>query len=176
MGLIPNNQTFIAGASGTIVTDKSTVFRRRMDSVLLGGWNITIDLPPGQSDCPSPRCRYNPTYERYQDINGGPCRDCKGQGSIVEPRYTIYKCNRRWTNEPLDQSENTGEKTVAGRVFGNYVRVKTVGAAWEHIQNSIGATIDGVKVKLYREPRRTGWGGTNLYIISWWERANKTDG
>lgn len=173
MGLIPNNESFAAGASGTIVTGRLGVFRKNMDSLLLGGWEITIDLPPAKTDCTSSNCRYNPTYERYQDVNGGICRECSGRGFTIEPRYTVYKCNRRWTNEPLDEVKNTGEKTTGGRILGNFVRVKTVKAALNHINSSIGATIDGVKVKLYEEPRLTGWGGTNLYVISWWEKINK---
>ena len=58
-------------------------------------------------------------------------------------------------------------------VFGNYVRTKTVIQSFNHIQESLGATIDGVKVKLFQEPRKTGWAGTDLYVITWWERANK---
>lgn len=173
MGQVSNSQSFSAGASGVIVTGKTALFKRKMDSLLLGGWDFTIDLPPHKTDCPSSTCKYNPVYDRYVDLQGGPCRACAGQGFIFEPRWTVYKCNRRWTNEPLDKSENTGEKTVAGRVFGNFVRIKTVAAAWNHIHQSIGGTIDGVKVKLYEEPRYTGWGGTNLYIVSWWERVNK---
>lgn len=175
MGQVANSESFAAGASGIITTNKSTLFRRKMDSLLLGGTQITIDLPAGEQPCPS-SCKYNPTYGQYVGVNRRLCRSCSGRGFILEPRYTVYKCNRRWTNESLDQSENTGEKTIGGRIYGNFVRVKTVEAAWDHIHQSLGASIDGVKVKLYQGPRRTGWNGNNLYIVSWWERVNKTDG
>lgn len=174
MGLIVNNESFSTNASGVLVTQYTSIFKDNMDSLLIGGWDFTIDLPAHKTDCPSPACKYNPTYERYVDVNGGPCRACTGRGFILEPRWTVYKCNRRWTNEPFDQSENTGEKTIGGRVLGNFIRVKTVAAALDHIKQSIGGQIDGVKVKLYKEPRLTGWGGSNLYVVSWWEVMNKS--
>lgn len=172
MGEVPNSESFDANSSSSLVNNMYGKFKQQMDTVLQGGYEITIDLEPGKTDCPS-NCRYNPAYKRHQGINGGICATCKGEGFVYDPRFTTYKCNRRWTNEPLDAAENTGEDTVPGRVGANFVRVKTVAASWNHIVRSIGATIDGQKVKLYREPRYVGWGGQNTYVISWWERASK---
>jgi len=143
-----------------------------MDTVLRGGREISIDLPPAQADCPA-ACRYNPTYDKYQGDNGAICKDCKGRGFIVDPRFTVYKCNRRWTNEAFDKPLNTGQETTGGRIVGNFVRTKTIIDSFDHIEQSIGATIDGEKVKLYKEPRKTGFGDELYYVVSWWERMNK---
>jgi hypothetical protein len=172
MGQIPNGESFDALSSTTRVSNLGSIFKREMDTVLRGGRSINIDLPAAQTDCPF-SCKYNPAYDKYQGLNGSICRDCGGKGFIFEPRYTLYTCNRRWTNEPLDQAENTGEKTTGGRILGNFVRVKTVIDSFQHIEQSIGATIDDEKVKLYKEPRKTGWGSELYYVISWWERINK---
>ena len=174
MGQVTNNQTFLV-SSGVITTTVVTKFRIAMDKILISGPEVNIDLKPGRTKCPAVDCKFNPPYNKYMGTNNAICRSCKGQGFIFEPRWTVYKCNRRWANEPIEGAfKNQGRQaTVAGQIYGNFVRIKTVVQSFNHIQQSIGATIDGLKVKLFQEPRITGFGGTNLYVISWWERANK---
>ena len=173
MPIIPNNESFEPLASGALVTQFTQVFKQQMDSVLLGGHNITIDLPPSTSDCPDPDCRYNQSFDTYMSNTGGPCPTCGGTGRVYEHRQTVYKCNRRWENNPIDRTLTGGQATEGGRIHANVVRVKTHIASFDHITQSLGATLDGQKIKLIEEPRKTGWGGTNLYVISWWERASK---
>lgn len=173
MAEVSNSESFDAQSSPTLVSGLDAIFKRNMDSVLRGGRRITLDLPPAQTDCPSSSCKYNPAYDKYQGVDNSICRACKGQGFIFEPRYTLYTSNIRWTNEPLDKKKNTGEKTTGGRILGNYVRTKTVIQSFDHIEQCIGATIDGEKVKIYKEPRKTGWGDELYYVITWWERINK---
>jgi len=173
MPIIPNNESFEPTSSGLLVTQLTSIFKQRMDSVLLGGYDITIDLPAGSSDCPDPNCRYNQTFDQWIGLDGGLCASCRGKGKIYEHRQTIYKCNRRWENKPIDRSLTGNQATEGGRIHANVVRVKTHIASYDHIKQSLGATLDGRKIKLSEEPRKTGWGGTNLYVISWWEEANK---
>jgi hypothetical protein len=106
-------------------------------------------------------------------LSGGLCSTCKGKGKIYEHRQTIYKCNRRWQNKPIDRTLTGNQATEGGRIHANVVRVKTHIASFNHIMQSLGATLNGQKLKLIEEPRKTGWNGTNLYVISWWERASK---
>lgn len=174
MTLIANLQSFNTAMSG-IVGVHTTKFKDAMDALLIEGYDLILDLPAARQECPT-GCRFNQTYKQYMDETGGKCRECKGTGFVFETRQTQYKCNRRWTNEPLDQALSGNQATQGGRIYGNFVRVKTVIESFNHIQDSLGATLDGVKIKLYREPRKTGWANTNLYVISWWERANKTNG
>lgn len=146
-----------------------------MDTVLVGlGRNITIHLPPSKGPCPDITCKYNSTYQRYIGTNGKICETCKGQGFLVEGRQTIYVANIRWTSEPFNQATNILEKFPAGRVGVNFVRTKTVASSKDHVRESIGATIDGNNVELFREPRTTGFGASPLlYLISWWKVVNK---
>lgn len=171
MSLVPNSEDLTGALSGLMVAS-TTRFKNTMDGLLVDGWVITLDLPAVKLPCPA-NCTFNPTYDKYVGVNTLICPVCKGQGSVFEQRQTNYKCNRRWTNNPLDKSSNGGQNTLGGMVFGNYVRVKTHISSFNHIQQSLGATLDGLKLKLYEEPRKTGWAGTDLYVISWWERANK---
>ena len=175
MVLVPNNESFYPGASGSLVTNKIPVFRKYMDSVLMGGRSILIDLPAGKNDCPDSSCRFNPTYGQYMGATSAICRTCKGKGFLITPRQTRYKCNRRWTNQPMDRALTGRQNTEGGRIYGNFVRTKTHISSFNHISQSLGAEIDGVKVKLYEEPRKTGWNDENYYVIAWWQRANKKE-
>lgn len=172
MAIVPNNESLNAPVISGILTRHLDKFKTSMDSLLVDGPSFTIDLEPKKDPCPN-SCRYNPTYKQYMDDDGGLCRECRGKGYKYEQRQTIYKCNRRWTNEPLDLNKHGGEKTPGGRVYENYVRIKTVIESYDHILEAIGGTIDGIKVKLYREPRKTGLGDVQLYVVSWWERVNQ---
>ena len=176
MAIIPNSQSFSANASGITVSALAGDFRTAMDTVLLGlGRDITIHLPPGKNACPDVSCVFNSTYKRYTGANGKICNTCKGQGFLIEPMQTIYLANIRWTNEPFNEnSRNIEEKHVAGRVAANFCRTKTVATSVNHVRQSIGATIDGVDVELFQEPRTTGFGAAPLlYTISWWKAINR---
>lgn len=174
MAIVPNNENLTPSIPG-LISGVQAAFKNAMDSLVSGGGSITLDLPATRSVCPG-LCRYNATYKMYMGANGELCQECKGAGFINEPRQTVYSCNKRWTNEPLDQSETGGKDTPAGRIYGNFVRTKTVIESFDHIQQCLGATIDNSKVKLYREPRKTGLGDQLYYVIAWWERVNLTDG
>lgn len=173
MVLIPNNESFAPGASGSILTNRLSVFKKHMDSVLMGGRTITLDLPAGSTDCPDPECRYNPSYDQYMGVNGVICRSCRGKGKIYLHRQTEYKCNRRWENEPISKGITGNQNTEGGRIKTNLCRVKTHISSYDDILKSTGATIDGIKVKLWESPRKTGWNDDLCYIISWWEEAPK---
>jgi len=175
MVLVPNNQSFAPGASGTIVTSSSTVFRTQMDSVLLGGRNITLHLPPNKTQCPA-GCKFNSTYNKFIGVNSAICGACKGEGFILEPRQTIYRANIRWVDETLASPRSGGEDTPGGRVFESTVRTKTVVESYNHILNCMGADIDGVKCTLWGDPRQTGWNGQLYYVISFWKKSNKKTG
>jgi len=94
MVLIPNGESFVPGASGAIVINRLPIFRKYMDSVLLGGRDILIDLPSKKMDCAA-SCKFNPTYQQYMGNSSAICRECKGKGFVITPRQTQYKCNRR---------------------------------------------------------------------------------
>jgi len=173
---VPNNQSFVPGASGSIVTKRLGIFRKYMDSVILGGNTITLDLPAAVEDCPDPNCRFNPTYQRYQGANGALCYTCRGDGKIKTLRQTTYNCNRRAINEDLAKSLTGNQNTEGGRIRTNVFRVKTHISSYSDILKCVGATIDGQKVKLVQSPRKTGWDGELLYVISFWEEANKLSG
>jgi len=173
MPIIPNGESFDPASSGLMPSKYNAMFKRKMDSVLMGGRDLIIDLPSASLDCPDPNCRYNQTYDQYMGLGGGLCSTCMGKGKIFEHRQTIYKCNRRWENKPIDRALTGNQATPGGRVHANVVRIKTVAAAFDHITQSLGATLDGQKIKLIEEPRKTGWDGETYYVISWWERASK---
>jgi hypothetical protein len=173
MVLIPNNESFFPGASGSIVTKHLSVFKKHMDSMLLGGTTITLDLPAGSTDCPDPTCRYNPSYDQFMGAGGVICRSCRGKGKVYQHRETQYKCNRRWENEPIAKALTGDQATEGGRIKTNLVRVKTHIASYGDILKSTGATIDDIKIKLFKSPRKTGLNGQLCYVISWWEEANK---
>ena len=175
MAIIPNSQSFGLLASGQIINLK-TDFQTNIDTVLVSlGRDITVHLPPSKSACPDVTCVYNSTYQRYIGTNGKICETCKGQGFLVENNQTIYIANIRWTNEPFNEStRNIQEVFEPGRLGSNFARVKTVASSKAHLRQSIGATIDGVNVELFREPRHTGFGAAPLlYVISWWKVVNR---
>ena len=173
---VPNDESFAPGASGSLVTNLTSIFKKQMDSVLLGGTTITLDLPAAQEDCPSPDCRYNPTYDRYQATNGAICRTCRGTGTIKTLRQTTYRCNRRAINEDLAKTLTGNQNTEGGRIRSNVFRVKTHISSYSDILKCVGATLDGQKIKLVQPPRKTGWNGELCYVISFWEEANKLSG
>ena len=176
MAIIVNNQSFSPNASGITISGLAGDFRTAMDTVLLGlGRDITIHLPPGKNACPDVNCVFNSTYKRYTGANGKICDTCKGQGFLIEPMQTIYLANIRWTNEPFNETtRDIEEQHVVGRIKQNFVRTKTVAIAFDHIIQSIGATIDGIDVELYQEPRRTGFGAAPLlYTVAWWKAMNR---
>lgn len=171
MALIQNNQSFNAGASGIVLSSINSLFKNKMDTVLLGGRDITLHLPPEKTVCPG-SCKFNSTYNKYIGLDGKACRTCKGEGFILEHRYTIYKANIRWINESLSDVRGGGEDTPAGRLQENLVRIKTQSSAINHMNQSLGATIDGISCILWEQPRPHGWGGQVFYCTSMW-KANK---
>jgi hypothetical protein len=175
MGLISNSQSFYPGASGLVGgTALENSFKSAMDSVLVGlGRDITIHLPAAKSECPAVNCDYNSTYDRFMGTNGKICETCRGQGFVVEPRWTIYRANIRWTEEPYNEAKSSQEKFEPGRLGVNFVRTKMVASAFDHIKQSIGATIDGVDVELHEQPRTTGFGNQVLYTVCWWKVVNR---
>ncbi|MHA2063196.1 MAG: hypothetical protein ACXABY_02325 [Candidatus Thorarchaeota archaeon] len=173
MTVIPNNQVISPQASGTLLSAMAPVFKAQMDTVLLGGRNITLNLSPGQTECPS-GCRYNSTYNRYLGLDGKACRGCAGRGFLVEPRQTIYLANIRWTNEPLPSARAGGEDSPGGRVSENLIRTKTVIESLDHIKSALSANIDGVDCVLWEEPRPHGWGGQLFYVTAFWKKSDKT--
>lgn len=175
MVLVPNNQAFNADASGTLISSLAGEFKTAMDTVMLGGRDITIHLPAQKSPCPDASCRFVSVggYRKHIRNDGQLCRTCRGQGFFFEQRQTVYRANIRWTDEDLANSLNTGQDTVAGRTTEALVRTKTVADSFNHIQQAIGAQIDGVPVELWGEPRYTGFGGSVFYVVAFWKRTNK---
>ena len=173
MVLIPNNESFDVSASGVVVSKHVGLFKKHMDSMILGGTTITLDLPSGSTDCPSPTCKYNPTYDQFMDVNAAICQSCFGKGKVFQHRQTNYHCNRRWSDEKIANPITGGQNTDGGRIHMNLVRVKSHISSFDDITKCTGATIDSQKISLYEEPRKTGWNGTNLYVVSWWQRASK---
>lgn len=173
MVLVPNDESFASDASKDIVTNRLGVFKKYMDSVLMAGRTIVLDLPAGSSDCPDATCRYNPSYDQFVGSNGVICRSCRGKGKVFIHRQTEYKCNRRWENEPIAKSITGNQNTEGGRIKTNLCRVKTHISSYNDILRATGATIDGIKVKLWEPPRKTGWNDDLCYVVSWWEEASK---
>lgn len=162
--LIPNSQLFSSFSSGLIPTSSQNQFKERMDGVLYGlGRDITIHLKPAKARCAG-NCVFNQTYKKWTDASNQICRDCKGEGWAMEHRQTVYKANIRWTNQPF------GDDTNVARTSENYVRTKTVASSFQHIKESIGATIDGINVELLQQPRTTGFGPNPLlYCVAVWK-------
>lgn len=172
MSIIDNLQEFTSGASGVIGSSADAIFKRAMDTVMVDlGRDIIVELPPGKSDCPDVGCTYDSFYERYMSSTGAVCSTCKGQGFVYEPRRTVYRSNIRWTNEPLNLNR-FGSANESNMDFGrrgvNFVRTKTVAASKDDINNSVGATVDGIKVELYERPSYTAFGNT-LYVVAFWK-------
>lgn len=172
MGFISNSQSITA--SGTFGSSSLTKFQNAMDTVLYDlGRDITIHLPPSKGQCASPDCQFDSFYKRYLSTNGQVCQTCQGQGFTYEQNYTIYRANLRWTNEPYNNSKTIAEDQSIGRIGVNFCRVKTVESSMSHIKESIGATIDGINVELFDQPRYTGFAGSLLYTISIWKVVNR---
>lgn len=175
MAEISNNQSFIAGASGIVGgTVLENQFQTAMDGVLIGlGRDVTVHLQPAQTPCTAPGCTFNPFYQRYTGSSGILCEVCRGQGFVNEPRWTIYRANIRWTDEPFNEAKSIQERHEPGRLGQNFVRTKMVADAVDHLRESVGATIDGIDVELHEEPRLTGFGSRLLYTVAWWKVANR---
>lgn len=172
MTIVPNSQSFSSAASGMALDNLESVWKDGIDAVLLGlGRDVTIHLPPTKSDCPDPDCRFNSSYKRFVSSNGSICRSCAGQGFLMEPRQTVYRANIRWTDQPI-AGANFEESELAGRMVQNYARTKMVAAAYEHILQAVGATIDGINVELFEEPRYTGFVNTH-YVVAIWKRVER---
>ena len=112
-------------------------------------------------------------YNRYISTNGQICQSCSGQGFTLEHRWTNYTANVRWVNKPYFEDGSIEETTDIGRIGANFLRTKTQRVSYDDILKSIGATVDGVNVELFREPRFTGFGTTLYYVVSWWRVVNR---
>jgi len=173
MGLINSLQTFTTGASGVVGTVAQTTFKRAMDIVLVDlGRDITVHLREGRAPCADPNCSFDAFYKRYMGTNGQVCQTCKGQGFYIEPRYTIYKANIRWSNKPFNKGEDIQEDQSIGRIGVNFVRTKTLDTSFDDIRDSIGCTIDGINVELFRPPRKIAFGNV-YYTVCWWKAVNR---
>jgi hypothetical protein len=173
MTIVVNNQNFGTLPSGSII-NMQPAFKTSMDTVLISlGRDITLHLPPVKLECVSSDCKYNSTYKRYIGTNGKICETCRGQGFLVEPRQTVYRANIRWTNEPYNESgKSIEEEFVAGRLAANFARTKTVVESFNHLDQCIGATIDGRNVEVFQQPRQTAFGNV-IYIVTWWKEMNR---
>lgn len=172
MSLLSNLQVFNSGSSTTLVSALGNIFEQQQHTVLLGGRNISIDLPPQKTPCPA-SCKFNSTYNRYTGNGTAICGACAGQGFTLDQRQTTYIANIRHTDELLDNPRGGGEDTPAGRVYQTLIRTKTHITSLDHINQSLGATIDGFKCKLWGEPRVTGWNGELYFVVSYWQKTNK---
>lgn len=172
MSMISNLQSFSSSSNSGLMSGLVDRFKTAMDTVLQGGRNITIHLPPQKMACPG-SCRYNSTYKRNVGVSGALCKDCGGQGFLYETRQTIYMANIRQTEEDLSSIDGHKQNTTAGRISQKLVRTKTVIESFSHISSSIAATIDGEEYKLETDPAKTGFGGTLLYVIAFWKRMDK---
>jgi hypothetical protein len=172
MSIISNLQSFTSGASGVIGPTAKANFKRAMDTVMVDlGRDIEVHLEAARTDCTDPDCEYDSFYERHMSSTGAVCDTCKGQGFYVEPRQTFYRANIRWTDEPFNLNR-FGSKSERNMEFGrfgvNFVRTKTVETSYDHIKRSIGATIDGINVELFEQPRYTAFGDV-LYVVTFWQ-------
>ncbi len=174
MGLINNLQSFTTGASGVVNASAKARFKRAMDIVLVDlGRDVTMHLEPSRTACADPNCAYDSFYKRYLGNNGQVCQSCRGQGFTLEPRFTIYRANIRWTNEPYNnESSEIEEQQSFGRLGADFVRTKMVQVAFDDIKDSIGATIDNINVELFEEPRFVGFGDL-LYTVAIWKVSNR---
>jgi len=174
MGLIINAQDFVSTASGVISqSDLATQFHESMDVVLLTcGRDVTVHLPPTKSPCTDADCTFNSFYKKYVNAAGTVCASCRGEGFVIEPRYTVYKANIRWTDEPYTTRDGQ-ERLEIGRMAADFARTKMVKEAFGHIKQAVGATIDGINVELFEEPRYTGFAGSLFYCVAWWKVAGR---
>ncbi len=173
MTIISNSQSFSANSNASMGANLLAQFKASADTVLQAGRNITIHLPPSKESCPGTSCRFNSSYKKWIDDAGGFCKTCGGQGFLLEQRQTVYIANIRQTDEPFDNVKTGGQDTPAGRVSQKFARTKTVIESYDHVIKSVGATIDGEEYKLDHEPKKTGWGGTLLYIVTFWKKVDK---
>lgn len=171
---IPNSQNISATSSGAIdFSTLSSLFKTNMDTVLVGGRDITLHLPPSKDPCTDPNCSFNSFYKKYMGNNGQVCQTCGGQGFIYEHRWTVYRANIRWTNEPFDNLRGQKEEIgTLSREDANFVRTKTVIESYDDIRNSKSASVDNIHVELVREPRKIGFAGNLHYVVSWWKVIN----
>ncbi len=172
MGVVLNDQSFHLSSDGTLLPSLVNKFKISMDTVLRGGRNITIHLPPIKMSCGG-GCKFNSSYKKFTSPTGGLCTACRGEGFKLEQRQTIYKANIRQMKNPIEDIEVGGQQTTAGKLSQKIVRTKTVIAAFDHISGSIGATIDGEQYKLWAEPEKIGFGGTLLYCVARWKKMDK---
>lgn len=172
MGVVSNNQSFDSASDGTLLSSLVGKFKLSMDTVLQGGRNITIHLPPIKLACGG-GCKFNSSYKKFTTTSGGLCRACRGEGFKLELRQTVYKANIRQMKMPIEDADVGGQDTKAGRLSQKIVRTKTVIAAFDHISGSVGATIDGEQYKLWAEPEKVGFGGTMLYCVASWKKMDK---
>lgn len=176
MSTVNNSQSFTAGASGIIGAGAQAKFKRAMDINMVGlGRDIIIHLPPAKTDCTDPSSEYDSFYDKHMSVTGAVCETCKGQGFYVEPRQTIYRANVRWTDEPynLNRFGSTTERDFEfGRKGVNFCRTKTVSSSFQHVSESIGATIDGQNVEIFEAPRYTAFGDV-LYVVTFWQVASR---
>ena len=172
MAIVPNNESFDSASDGTLLPGLVGKFKISMDTVLQGGRYITIHLPPTKMSCGG-GCKYNSSYKKFTTTTGGLCSACRGEGFKLEQRQTIYTANIRQIKNPIEDSESGGQETNAGKISQKIVRTKTVIASFDHISNSIGATIDGEQYKLWADPEKVGFGGTLFYCISRWKKMDK---
>jgi hypothetical protein len=172
MAVIPNSQSFAAAASGMTLENLEPTWKAGIDAVMLGlGRDITLHLPPSKLPCNDAGCRFNSSYKKFMNADGSICRTCTGQGWILEPRQTVYRANIRWVDQAMAESDFQ-ESNLAGRIMPNHVRTKTVAASYQHIQECVGATIDGINVELFEEPRYTGMVNVH-YVVAIWKRVNR---
>jgi hypothetical protein len=172
MAIVTNTQSFEAGASGIFTPTLISRWKTGIDTVLLSlGRDITLHLSPTKMACPDPSCTFNSSYMQYIGAGGTLCLTCAGKGFIYEPRQTLYTANIRWINEPL-AGDRFVEESIAGRIFQNIVRTKTVIDSFDHINESVGATIDGLNVEIFREPRKTSFVDPT-YVVTFWKRVDK---
>jgi len=172
MGEISNGESFHANSDSTLLSNLVGKFKAAQDTILQGGRQITIHLPPEKTRCVA-GCRFNSTYNKFINQTGGICTTCKGQGYSYESRYTTYTANIRQVNENLESIDGFGQDTPAGRISQRLARTRTVIESYAHVIKSIGVTIDGEAYKLHVDPEKTGFGGTLLYVVAFWKKMDK---
>lgn len=175
MSTVTPNQSFNALASGSVIQNLFGRWEQAMDTNILGfGRDVVIHLQPAKQQCPDTDCNFNSFYKKYTGSNNKVCALCKGQGFLLEPRQVTYTANIRWTDEPFNEStRNIEEQHVVGRMGANFCRTKMVVEAIPHIREAVGATIDGIEVELFDEPRPTGFGGQLKYTVCLWKVSNR---
>lgn len=177
MGFVGNSQTFFSGASGILnKTDMADKFELLNDAVLVAGRDITVHLKPSRSNCTDANCKYNSFYKSYIGVNNQICEACRGQGFVIEPRWTIYRANIRWTNRAFDDGGGRLQEPTSegfGKIGVDFVRTKTDISSFSDLRDSIGATIDDEQVELIQEPRKTGFSGRLMNVVTWWRKINR---